>query len=474
MKMRYNITIVLYSILLVPVVVGFTFQRGRTRYNSLTTCRSSAGASHQDSSKDSSPPSKISVDSLAGRKVLVVGGSGRVGGSVVTQLLEYKSRVTVGGTSVDSFERAKGRKQWNGKSVDFQKVNKEDADSIAAVLNSENYDLVVHTAGPFQGKVTATNGILEACVNNKVPYVDVCDDYCTAMAAKAKYAAQAEVNKVPCIVSTGCWPGVSSLMAKQLIRKVLKEDSSLKPEDLSVDFSFFTAGSGGAGATLLVATFLILAEEALTIVNGRRQPVKAMKEYKSVWFGDIVGRKEVANLNLLETASIHDILGVANVKSLFGTAPGFWNSLLGLMAQLPPSLLANEELMSKLAVFSLPIVRLVDAFAGATNAMKCDVTTSTKDPAIRATALYAHENLEPCVGECIAAFCAAVLTEGVVPPGILFPEEAIAGGADAAAVLGLASVGAHTVEVDSNGIEISYEEVWGHKQATHQPVLQSG
>jgi len=93
-------------------------------------------------------------------------------------------------------------------------------------------------------------------------------------------------------------------MAKQLIRKVLKNNSSLKPEDLNVDFSFFTAGSGGAGATLLVATFLILAEEALTVVNGRRQPVKAMKDYESVWFGDIVGEKEVANLNLLETASV--------------------------------------------------------------------------------------------------------------------------------------------------------------------------
>lgn len=93
-------------------------------------------------------------------------------------------------------------------------------------------------------------------------------------------------------------------MAKQLVRKILKTGPSLGPEDLSVDFSFFTAGSGGAGATLLVATFLILAEEALTIVNGRRRPVKSMKEYKSIWFGDIVGEKDVANLNLLETSSV--------------------------------------------------------------------------------------------------------------------------------------------------------------------------
>jgi hypothetical protein len=130
------------------------------------------------------------------------------------------------------------------------------------------------------------------------------------------------------------------------------------------------------------------------------------------------------------------------------------------MAQLPPSLLANEELMSKLAVFSLPIVRLVDSFAGATNAMRCDVSS----PGVRATAIYAHENLEPCVGECVAAFCAALLSKDVVPPGVWFPEEAISGGADAAAVLKLASVGAHTVQDESKELDLACEEVWGRAQ----------
>lgn len=151
---------------------------------------------------------------------------------------------------------------------------------------------------------------------------------------------------------------------------------------------------------------------------------------------------------------------MGTVKALFGTAPAFWNALLGLMAQLPPSLLSNEELMSKLAAFSLPIVRLVDAFAGATNAMRVDVS-SPKVPGMRATALYAHENLEPCVGECVAAFCAAILSEGVVPPGVWFPEEAISEGGDAATVLELASVGAHTVQVESAGLDMTYDEVWG-------------
>ena len=148
------------------------------------------------------------------------------------------------------------------------------------------------------------------------------------------------------------------------------------------------------------------------------------------------------------------------MKALFGTAPGFWNSLLGLMAQLPPSLLSNEEIMTKLALFSLPIVRLVDYFAGATNAMRCDVT-SERNPDLLATAIYAHGNLEPCVGECVVAFCAAALSNKVLP-GVWFPEEAIAGGADAVTILSLASTQAHTTEAGGT-VDVSLDDLWGTK-----------
>ena len=338
----------------------------------------------------------------------------------MTQLVKRGSKVTVGGTSEERFRTSQSR--WldifpelsnSLKEVDFVAVNREQANSVQAVLNgdgNDKYDMVVHTAGPFQGKVTTPNGVLEAAVALSVPYVDVCDDYCTATAAKTKFANKAAENKVPCIVSTGCWPGVSNLMAKQLTRKTLDSYPHLKPEDLSVDFSFFTAGSGGAGVTLLVATFLILAEKALTVVDGRRRQVEPMKDYTRVNFGPIVGDRDVAHLNLLETASVADLLKVGNAKALFGTAPDFWNALLGLMAKLPPSVLANEELMRKLSVFSLPIVRLVDYFAGATNAMRCDVT-SKKEPGLQATAIYAHEDLERCVGECV---CHGILLSGII------------------------------------------------------------
>ena len=230
-----------------------------------------------------------------------------------------------------------------------------------------------------------------------------------------------------------------------------------------------------------MATFLILAEQALTVVNGRRIPVKPLQDFVSVDFGPEIGAKDIAPMNLLETASIHDCLGVGSTSSRFGTAPWYWNALLGAFATLAPkSLLENEPIMRQLSAFSMPIVRLVDTFAGATNAIRVDLSVQEQRPQHKeldegeetnqqqqqqqqqqrhlATAIYGHENLEPCVGECIVAFAAAVLS-GAVPAGVWFPEEAIQAGEDAAAVLRLASVGAHTTTVE--GLDLTREDVYG-------------
>ena len=128
------------------------------------------------------------------------------------------------------------------------------------------------------------------------------------------------------------------------------------------------------------------------------------------------------------------------------------------MAHLPPDLLSNEDPIGKLAIFSQPIIRVVDFFAGATNAMRCDVKTD-KDPTITASLVYGHENLESCVGECVTAFCCAILSR-VVKPGVWFAEEAIQACGGGAAVLGLASVGAHTEEYQGTIDLAAADELW--------------
>lgn len=79
----------------------------------------------------------------------------------------------------------------------------------------EGAALVIHAAGPFQRKGSCT--VLEACIDLKVPYVDVCDDHEYTEATKALHKKAADAG-VPCITSAGIYPGMSCSLSKHLMQ----------------------------------------------------------------------------------------------------------------------------------------------------------------------------------------------------------------------------------------------------------------
>lgn len=79
----------------------------------------------------------------------------------------------------------------------------------AAISGAE---LVVHAAGPFQRKGNCA--VLEAAIDLRVPYVDVCDDSEYAEQTKSLHQRAAEAG-VPCITSAGIYPGGCCNMSDQ-------------------------------------------------------------------------------------------------------------------------------------------------------------------------------------------------------------------------------------------------------------------
>ncbi len=363
----------------------------------------------------------------AQKRILVIGATGRVGGSTVRALRKLpgwgtSSLISVGGRSSTKFEQAKQRwislgakknEKDTYEDVGFVALDHEDRVGLLAALANHRPDLIIHTAGPFQRRKNPE--VLKAALLLKVPYVDVCDDINLSQLAKG-YDGQARAAGVPCLISTGVWPGVSSLMALDVAEALGGATQTNK-----IDFEFFTAGSGGAGTTILSATFLILSEEVLAYINGRPHYFEAASDFRKVDFGEGVGDRNVFRMNLLEAYTCHRVLGIPNVATFFGTAPDGWNYLLKGMAMLPKKVLQDRAGMQVLAGISEPLVRLVDKLVGSTNAML--VTGVSKDGKRTASALYAHEDLETCVGEGIAAFAIQVL-ENKVTPGVHYPEEA--------------------------------------------------
>ena len=357
--------------------------------------------------------------------VLVVGGSGRVGGSTLRWLDHLSSRgngglaplkLASGGRSFSRFEASQRRLKL--PDLSFVEIDLgRSLEQLTAALRGTK--LVVHTAGPFQGRTQPK--LLQACIAAGVSYCDVCDEWPLSQHAKA-LAASAAAAGVPAVVSCGIWPGVSALMAAEAVDRLGGTGACDE-----LEFSFFTAGTGGAGPTIVSATFLLLAGDALTLSAGEICGQTAWSGRRLVDFGEGVGRRACFLLDNPDVPSSAAALQISHCASRFGTAPALWNQLFAVMQWLPKPLLLNRKAMQAFSLVSMPVIRAVDALVGSTNAMRIDAHAASGSLSLRC----AHPSLEDCVGQATAAFALELLRgrmagstdPAMIPAGVWFPAE---------------------------------------------------
>ncbi|PQQ20789.1 uncharacterized protein Pyn_10460 [Prunus yedoensis var. nudiflora] len=344
-------------------------------------------------------------------RVLVLGGTGRVGGSTAIALSKLcpDLQILVGGRN-----REKGANMVAtlGGNSEFSEVNIDNVKSLEAAL--KDVDLVVHAAGPFQQAEKCT--VLEAALQTKTAYVDVCDDTAYSLRAKS-FNSRALAANVPAITTGGIYPGVSNVMAAELVRAA-RSESKGKPERLR--FYYYTAGTGGAGPTILATSFLLLGEEVVAFNKGEKIKLKPYSGMLTIDFGKGIGKKDVYLLNLPEVRSTHEVLGVPTVSARFGTSPFFWNwGMAAMTSLLPAELLRDRSKVQQMVDLFDPVVRRVDSIAGERVSMRVDLECSDGRNTV---GIFSHKRLSVSVGNATAAFVLAIL-EGSTKPGVWFPEE---------------------------------------------------
>ena len=363
-------------------------------------------------------------------EVLVVGGTGRVGASTVQWLdrLSNRSRkgtptlrIGIGGRSTTHFEVAKRRLGLQDLSFRHVDVDGESQSLMAAISDVK---LVIHTAGPFQGRLNPT--LLHACIKAGVPYCDVSDELLLSRNAKI-LSAEAAAAGIPAVISCGIWPGVSALMAATAVERMGGPGACDR-----VELSFHTAGTGGAGPTIVSATFLLLATDVVTYQNGVLTHREPWTEQRIVDFGPGIGKHKCFLLDNPDVCSVAEALNIANCASRFGSTPSIWNTLFGAMKALPRELLYDRSAMQVLAIVSMPVIRMVDALVGKTNAMRVDAYRRSDDGSSKQITLRCvHSDLENCVGQATAAFGMELLRgrvctsmgKATIEPGVWYPAE---------------------------------------------------
>ncbi|KAK9860398.1 hypothetical protein WJX84_011416 [Apatococcus fuscideae] len=406
------------------------------------------------------------------RRIIVIGGTGRIGSSTAAAILKFlpTCNVVVASRSEANFEAVQKRRPELAD-VPFEQVDIDDVPRLESLLKDSA--LVVHAAGPFQRKEGAR--VLEAAIATGTPYIDVCDD--TKFSQRMKtYHEQAKAAGVPAITTAGIYPGVSNVMAAHMVSTARKEcdkagryigklsgvhnsrdhatsqsrsdpaewDDRVAAEPTRCLYSYFTAGSGGAGPTILETSFLLAGEDVEAYVDGEKVDAAPVSKPRVVDFGKGCGRRRVYLYNLPEVHSTFKYMRVPTVSARFGTAPEFWNWAMVAVARLAPKTMLSDR--SKIKAFSKlsdPWVRLVDPIVGEQVGMRVDVDLSD---GTTACGLFVHKRLSDSVGICIAAFAQAVLA-GETQPGVWFPEEPEAV-QDRPALLKLASRGCTQFQIN--------------------------
>lgn len=110
----------------------------------------------------------VSPEVGKGKKLLIIGGTGRVGSSTAASLTQTHPNLTIilGTRGQEGYDAAvKNRPSLEG--LEYRMVDRNDLQSILSAM--KGCDIVLHTAGPFQRKKECL--VLEAAIQAKIPYL---------------------------------------------------------------------------------------------------------------------------------------------------------------------------------------------------------------------------------------------------------------------------------------------------------------
>lgn len=151
-------------------------------------------------------------------KILALGGAGDMGRMAVAILLEYPK--------IDSITIADKNIEQSNKFI--EEVDSDKLIPVKIDINQKNelkelissHDVVINTVGPFfKFEMPILNAILEV----KKPYLDICDDWKPTLKALEK-SNLAKKSNISSIIGIGASPGITNLMAMYACSKLDEVD----------------------------------------------------------------------------------------------------------------------------------------------------------------------------------------------------------------------------------------------------------
>ena len=343
-------------------------------------------------------------------RILIVGGTGRIGRSVAQDLASHTSaEIAIAGR-----DQAAGMSFSSslGSQAQFLFLDLADQQGLKKAIAS--HDLVIHCAGPFLYRDTS---VLQACIAQGVNYLDVSDNRAFTRKALACREAAAAAG-VTAIVNSGIFPGISNSMVRHDVEQL--------DEAERIHLSYVVAGSGGAGVTVMRTTFLGLQEPFEAWIDHNWQVVKPYSAKETVKFPEPYGKAGVYWFDMPEAFTLVDSFPVKTVITKFGSVPDFYNHLTWIAAHIfPPSWLKNPAGIEFLAHVSHRMTQVSDRFSGIGVAIRSEVTGQKDGKFTSACSTLVHENTAVAAGAGTGSLAELMLAGKLNQPGVWPVEQAL-------------------------------------------------
>lgn len=215
-------------------------------------------------------------------RVIVLGGCGVVG-SVVVDILNKSpdfSKVYIGDINTDKGNRMALEM---GEKVDYKKVDANDKTSIKKAI--KDMDLVVNCIGPFYKFEKA---ILTTVIEEKINYVDVCDDTGATYEALELDDAAKEAG-ITVLLGMGSSPGITNVLAAYAANNLLEECES-------IDMYHIHGGEPDEGPAVIGHRFYCMSNPIPMYIDGEVKQIKpenSEKYEEDVEFYNLSGKYHV-------------------------------------------------------------------------------------------------------------------------------------------------------------------------------------
>ncbi len=342
-------------------------------------------------------------------RVLILGGTGRIGSSIAQDLLTHTDvAVVLTGRHPQRGHRAT---QVLGERSQFLPLDLAEQNKLRAAIAAA--DVVIHAAGPFHQRDPE---VLQICIEQGTHYLDV-SDYRGFTQQTLQLTEAAKAAGITAIVNTGVFPGVSNSMVRQGVEALGQADS--------VQLSYVVAGSGGAGVTVMRTTFLGLQHPFKAWLDGQWQSVKPYTAREKLTFPAPYSDAHVYWYDMPEAMTLVDSYPLQTVKTKFGVVPDFYNHATWLTAHgLPNRVLQHPSTVEFLAQVSYWMTGVSDRFTGTGVAIRCDVHGQKAGESIHYCSSFVHDSAAIAAG-IGAGYIAELLLSGQINQPGVYPVEQI-------------------------------------------------